>query len=55
LFKDGVVSVEEAFYYARYVLRTDEELEEYSTMEPQINDQYPHRGNLRSKADLELG
>lgn len=55
LFKDGRVSVEEAFYYARYVLRTDESLQNYKTMEPQINDQYPHRGNLRSKAELVLG
>lgn len=52
--KDGKVSVEEAFFYARYVLRTDESLSDYNTMEPQINDQYPNRGNLRSKAELIL-
>ncbi len=52
--KNGKVSVEEAFYYARYVLRTDETFEDYKYMEPQINDQYPHRGVLRSKGDLEL-
>ena len=53
--KDGEVSVEEAFYYARYVLKNDENLDDYDGMEPQINDQYPHRGNLRSKAELILG
>ncbi|MBS3748577.1 MAG: caspase family protein [Candidatus Thermoplasmatota archaeon] len=53
--KDGDVSVEEAFYYARYVLKNDENLDDYDGMEPQINDQYPHRGNLRSKAELVLG
>ena len=52
---DGKVSVEEAFYYARYVLRNDQSLDEYDGMEPQINDQYPHRGNLRSRAELVLG
>jgi len=52
---DGKVSVEEAFYYARYVLRTDVNLDDYDGMEPQINDQYPNRGNLRSKAELVLG
>ena len=55
LSKDGKVSVEEAFYYARYVLKNDVELNDYDGMEPQINDQYPHRGNLRSKAGLVLG
>lgn len=48
LFKDGVVSVEEAFYYARVMLRTDETLRMFRSMQPQINDQYPHRGILRS-------
>ena len=52
--KDGKVSIEEAFYYARYVLREDDSLNDYQSMEPQINDQYPHRGNLRSKGELIL-
>ena len=55
LFKDGKTSVEEAFYYARYVLRTNKAFEDYNTMEPQINDQYPNRGILRSKGGLFLG
>jgi hypothetical protein len=54
LFKDGAVSVEEAFYYARYMLRTDESLKEYKTMQPQINDEYPHKGILRSHGQLDL-
>jgi Big-like domain-containing protein/caspase domain-containing protein len=52
--RDGKVSAEEAFYYARYVLREDDSLNEYQSMEPQINDQYPNRGNLRSKGELNL-
>ena len=55
LFKDGKVSVEEAFYYARYVLRTNEAFEDFNTMQPQINDQYPYRGILRSRGGLFLG
>ncbi len=55
LFQDGKVSVEEAFYYARYMLRTDENLQDYKSMNPQINDQYPHRGLLRSHGELVLG
>ncbi len=55
IFKDGKVSVEEAFYYARYVLRTSKNLEEYSKMEPQINDQYPRRGIFGSLKGLILG
>ncbi len=54
LFKNGKVSVEEAFYYARYLLRTDPSLAEFSQMEPQINDQYPRRGTLRSQWGLFL-
>jgi hypothetical protein len=54
LFKDGVVSVEEAFYYARYMLRTDDSLKEFTAMQPQMNDEYPHRGLLRNNGDLEL-
>ena len=55
IFKDGKVSVEEAFYYARYVLRTSKNLEDYSKMEPQINDQYPYRGFIGSFKGLILG
>ena len=54
LFTDGTVSVEEAFYYARYTLRNDDIFNDYETMEPQINDQYPHRGLLRSKGDMDF-
>ena len=52
--RDRKVSVEEAFFYARYVLREDESLDAYKSMEPQINDQYPNWGNLRSKSGLIL-
>jgi hypothetical protein len=52
--RDRKVSVEEAFYYARYVLREEEELEPYQSMEPQINDQYPNWGRMRSKNGLFL-
>jgi hypothetical protein len=55
MFQDGKVSVEEAFYYARYMLRTDETLKDFRSMQPQINDQYPHRGVLRSRGELVLG
>ena len=55
VFKDGKVSVEEAFYYARYMLRVEEDLEDYKTMEPQINDQYPHKGLIRSRGEMHLG
>jgi hypothetical protein len=55
IFKDKKVSVEEAFYYARYVLRTSKNLEDYSKMEPQINDQYPRRGFIGSSKGLILG
>lgn len=55
LFKDGSVSVEEAFYYARYVLKNTAELEDYNKMEPQINDQYPKNGNLLNTKGLVLG
>jgi len=54
-YRDGKVSVEEAFYYAHYILRTDGELKEFSKMEPQINDQYPSKGLLRSMKGLILG
>lgn len=55
IFKDGKVSVEEAFYYARYMLRTEENFDDYKKMEPQINDQYPHRGLFRSMGGMLLG
>ncbi len=42
-FKDGQVSAEEAFYYAKYVLRTSRELNDYDGMRPQINDRFPRR------------
>lgn len=55
-FKDGKVSVEEAFYYARYVLRTDSTLKDYKSMQPQINDDYPHRGLfLLNRKEMILG
>jgi hypothetical protein len=54
IFKDGVVSVEEAFYYAKYVLRTDASLKNYSAMHPQINDEYPHRGFILNNGQLIL-
>jgi hypothetical protein len=55
LFKDGKVSVEEAFYYARYILKTDEDFEDFKNMEPQINDQFPNTGFLRSMKGMILG
>ncbi len=55
IFKDGKVSVEEAFYYARYMLRTDKAFAEYTTMEPQINDKYPYRFVLFNRKGLILG
>ena len=55
IFKNGRVSVEEAFYYARYILRTDESLKEFKTMEPQMNDKYPHRGFLLGRREMYLG
>jgi hypothetical protein len=54
IFKNGIVSVEEAFYYATYTLRTDASLKNYRSMHPQINDEYPHRGFLRSIGQLVL-
>jgi len=55
IFKDGKTSVEEAFYYARYMLRTDTGLKEFSLMEPQINDRYPHRGLFLNRKEMILG
>ena len=54
-FKNGEVSVKEAFYYAKYVLRTDKSLSEYKWMEPQMNDRYPHRGLFFSRGEMVLG
>jgi hypothetical protein len=54
IFKNGKVSAEEAFYYARYMLRTTKTFEDYKKMEPQINDQYPHKGPLRSMKEMYL-
>jgi len=55
MFKDGKVSVEEAFYYARYVLKNDDTFEDYDKMEPQINDMYPRKGSLFNGKGLILG
>jgi len=54
VFQDGVASVEEAFYYARSMLRTDEQYQDFKSMQPQINDRYPHRGLLRNRGELIL-
>ncbi len=54
IFKNGKVSAEEAFYYARYMLRAEKTFEDYKKMEPQINDQYPHKGVLRSIKEMYL-
>ena len=54
LYKDGKASVEEAFYYARYVLRTDANLEDYKKMEPQMNDQYPSKGLIKNNGGIIL-
>jgi len=43
LFHDGKVSVEEAFYYAKYQLRTNKDFQTYKGMRPQINDRFPNR------------
>lgn len=55
IFKDGKISVEEAFYYARYVFKNDESYKDFRWMEPQINDQYPRNGPFRSLDGLILG
>ncbi len=55
IFKDGKVSVEEAFYYARYTLSTDENLKDFNSMEPQITDRFPYRGLFFSRKGLILG
>jgi hypothetical protein len=53
-FQDGQVSVEEAFFYARAMLRSDEKYRDFRSMQPQINDEYPHQGLLRSRGQLIL-
>ncbi|MEF8847542.1 MAG: Ig-like domain-containing protein [Candidatus Thermoplasmatota archaeon] len=53
LYKDGEVSVEEAFYYAKYVINTNKDLDKYSHMKPQMNDRYPKI--LRNNDGLILG
>jgi len=55
IFKDGKVSVEEAFYFARYQLANDDTFADYDDMEPQINDRYPRRGIFGSYKGLILG
>jgi len=55
IFKDGEVSVEEAFYYARYTLSNEKDLRDYNTMQPQITDRYPYRGLFFSRKGLILG
>lgn len=55
IFKDGKTSVEEAFYYTRYMLKTDKNIEDYNKMQPQINDQYPYNGIIRSIKEMYLG
>ncbi len=54
-FKNGKTSVEEAFYYARYRLKTDKNFKEFNTMQPQINDRYPLRGFFLSHREMVLG
>ena len=54
MFQDGKVSVEEAFFYARNMLRTNEKYQDFKSMQPQINDEYPHRGILRNRGELIL-
>jgi len=55
LYKDGEVSVEEAFYYAKYMIKNQEELDEYDNMEPQISDRYPRIGIFGNSKGLILG
>jgi len=53
--KDGKVSVEEAFHFASYTLRTDTNYKDFSKMASQINDQYPRRGLLLNNREMFLG
>ena len=50
-----MVSVEEAFHFASYTLRTDRNYEDFSKMASQINDQYPRRGLLLNNKEMFLG
>lgn len=52
--KDGKTSVEEAFYYTCYILKNEKALVNFKMMEPQINDQYPGKGLLKSRGDMLL-
>jgi hypothetical protein len=54
MFRDGKVSVEEAFYYARAMLRTNDQYQDFKNMQPQMNDEFPHRGLLRNNGQLVL-
>lgn len=53
-FRDGKVSVEEAFYFARYMLTT-KEFKDYWCMQPQINDRYPASPPLKNRGEMLLG
>lgn len=54
MFRDGKTSVEEAFYYTCYVLRNVRSLVNFKMMEPQMNDQYPGQGPLKSMGGMLL-
>ena len=54
VFKDGKVSVEEAYYYTRFILKSQMSLIEFNRVEPEINDQYPNGGIFRSMNGLIL-
>ena len=53
-FKDGKVSVEEAFYFARYMLTT-KEFKDYRSMQPQMNDRYPGNPPVGNRGEMFLG
>jgi hypothetical protein len=53
-FKNGESSVEEAYYYTRFMLKSQMDLREFRNMQPEINDQYPNRGRVRSMGGLIL-
>ncbi len=55
MFKDGKVSVEEAFFYAKHLLRNDKTLEDFNKMKPQISDRYPRFGLILNNKGLILG
>ncbi len=55
LFKNDMVSVEEAFFYAKYILENDEDFKDFEEMQPQINDRYPRRGFILSLREMHLG